>query len=85
MRRPTEKTLQRAVAIALHHRTAVRQPTTAALFDAQPVSQDDIATWLRAVPGIEPGSARAVRYAATYDVAGKIARAKATGEWPPSA
>lgn len=49
------------------------------LLDTPTVTHADISAWLRAIPEIEPDSPRAAQYIATYDVAGKIARAKAAG------
>lgn len=49
------------------------------LFGGHVVTADDIAAWLRAVPRLDPTGPRAARYIAAYDVAGKIAAAKADG------
>lgn len=49
------------------------------LFDSKTVTQEEIAAWMRAVPQIDPDSPRAAQYIKTYDVAGKVAKAKADG------
>lgn len=50
-------------------------------FDAPQVTQDDVDRWLIAVPRMDPASPRAAAYVRGYDVAGKIAAAKASGQF----
>lgn len=55
------------------------------LFDHHPVSPSDLALWVSTMcPHIDPHSRRGANYIRTYDVAGKVAQAKAAGHWPPS-
>jgi hypothetical protein len=49
------------------------------------VTDQDVATWLRIIARIEPGSPRAAAYVRGYQVARKVQRAKAAGDWPPIA
>jgi hypothetical protein len=49
------------------------------LFGEVRVTQDDVRLWLLAVPRIDPDGPRAAHYVRSYDVAGKIARAKLDG------
>jgi hypothetical protein len=49
------------------------------LFGEVIVTHHDIALWLIAVPAIDPQSPRAARYVASWDVVGKITRAKSEG------
>lgn len=51
------------------------------LLDSKTVTKAEIDAWMRAVPQIDPDSPRAARYIADYDVAGKVARAKASGSF----
>lgn len=53
------------------------------LFGAFAVSQADIDLWLRLVARLEPDSPRRATYARHWNVAEKIAAAKARDEWPP--
>jgi hypothetical protein len=44
----------------------------------------DVSLWLVMIAGIDPRSPRAAYYAKWWDVFGKIERAKACGQWPPT-
>jgi hypothetical protein len=50
-------------------------------FDLPQVTQEDVDRWLRAVPRIDPTSPRAAAYVRGQNVPGKIARAKAEGQF----
>ncbi len=56
----------------------MRQPVRD-LFGQVPISHDDIAAWLVAVPRMDPASPRAARYVVAYSVTDKIATAKLNG------
>ena len=51
----------------------------AELFGTPSVTRADIDAWLISIAQLDPDSPRAAQYVAGYDVAGKIARAKADG------
>lgn len=55
------------------------RPAPVDLFGQVPITHDDVAAWLRAVPRLEPGTPRAAAYVRGYDVPGKIAAAKQNG------
>jgi hypothetical protein len=58
-----------------------RDPHQPGLFGDQAVTADDVRRWLLKVPRMDPDSPRAARYVIAYDVHGKIARAKAAGQF----
>jgi len=55
------------------------------LFGDVPVYTYDVDAWLRAVPKIQPGTARAAHYVHAYNVIEKIKRAKLDGTFEASA
>lgn len=59
-------------------------PVELTLFGFQSVSPADIELWIATIaPRIS--RAKYARYAQEYNVAGKVAAAKARGDWPPRA
>lgn len=57
-------------------------PRYHAAYGNAPVYQEDIDLWLRAVPRMHPDSPRAAHYVRSYNVVGKISRAKLDGTLP---
>lgn len=55
------------------------RPQVVDLFGEVPVTAEDVAAWLEAVPRISPDSPRAEHYIRAYDVPGKIQAAKRSG------
>lgn len=55
------------------------------LFGALAVTHADIELWLTQVARLAPDSPRRAAYARYWNVAEKIATAKARDEWPPQA
>lgn len=55
------------------------RPFPVDLFGQVPVTVQDVESWLRAVPRIDPHSPRAAHYVRAYDVPAKIAAAKLAG------
>lgn len=55
------------------------RPPVRDLFGQIPVTHQDVAAWLIAVPRIDPSSPRAAAYVRAYSVPEKIARAKENG------
>lgn len=51
------------------------------LFAVPTVTQPEIDAWLVAVPKLDPTSPRARLYIRAYDIAGKVARAKHSGDF----
>lgn len=77
------KRLPLAVATPKLGRWRRKDPAPLALpgFDTVQVTQADIDRWLIAVPRMDPASPRAAAYIRGYDVAGKVAAAKASGQF----
>ena len=55
------------------------RPQVFDLFGEIPVTHQEIDAWLRAVPRIEPGTARAAHYVEAWGVVEKIRAAKRAG------
>lgn len=56
-------------------------PLTLPGFEAVQVTEADVRRWLAAVPRLDPDSPRAAAYVRGQNVHGKIARAKAAGQF----
>ncbi|CAN5166216.1 hypothetical protein BH10PSE16_BH10PSE16_43810 [soil metagenome] len=60
------------------------QPHVLDLFGEVIITHSDIRLWMLTVPRIDPDSHRALSYIRSYDVVGKIRRAKLSGTFEHS-
>lgn len=82
MPKRTQKRRLAALLTTGHGRWPARNPIELPLFDTPAVTQADIAAWIAAYASHIAPRYHA-QYAHAYDLAGKIARDKAAGRWPP--